>query len=139
MTDTGTDRSALLELHARERSAHLSGDADLLTAAMSDHVWEASRGGLNRLPREDIRSRFRAYFAQVRYDVWDDLEPPHVSVSTDAMSAWMAIAIEARMTVRDEQGEERDVAFESSWISTWDKIDGEWRMTGISSSVVERG
>jgi hypothetical protein len=105
---------------------------------MAEHVWEASRGGLNRLARTELRDRFAAYFSSVRYSVWDDLQPPLVSVSVDGNSAWMAFEIEARLTVTAEDGTTQDVSFESSWIATYEMSDGEWRMTGISSSVVER-
>lgn len=105
---------------------------------MAEHVWEASRGGLTRLTRTELRDRFAAYFSSVRYSVWDDLQPPHVSVSADGMSAWMAVEIEARLSATAEDGTSRDVKFESSWISVFEHIDGEWRLVGISSSVVER-
>lgn len=105
---------------------------------MSDHVWEASRGALNRLTRTELRDRFAAYFSSVRYSVWDDLQPPHVSVSADGMSAWMAVEIEARLTAVDGDDTSHDVAFESSWIAVYEKHDGQWLMVGISSSVVDR-
>ncbi len=46
---------------------------------MAEFVWEASRGDLNHLSRDEIRERFAAYFATVRYSAWDDRRPPHVS------------------------------------------------------------
>lgn len=122
--------------HARDRQAHLEGNADLLADGMADHMWEASRGQLNRLDREDVRARFAAYFASVRYSVWDDLVQPHVSASVDGTSAWMAVHIEARLASVDDPLDERE--FESSWIATYEKIDGRWLMVGISSSVVDR-
>ena len=109
----------------------------MLAANMADYVWEASRGRLNRISRAEIRDRFAAYFESVRYAVWQDLQPPHVSVGADGTSAWMAVEIEARMTAAVE-GRKQEVRFESSWISTYEKVDGQWLMAGISSSVVER-
>src|SRR6476646_6599754 len=106
-----TDRESLLELHRQARRAHLEGDAELLTADMADFVWEASRGGLNRISRNEIRERFAAYFAEVRYSIWDDLQPPHIAVATSGDSAWMAVEIEARLTARDDDGDEREVSF----------------------------
>lgn len=105
---------------------------------MAEHIWEASRGGLNRISRSDVRDRFAAYFASVSYSTWDDLQPPHVSVAADGQSAWMAVEIEARLTSGDDAGRQREVAFESSWISVYEKQDGVWLMVGISSSVVDR-
>ena len=105
---------------------------------MAEHIWEASRGGLNRIARRDVRDRFAAYFASVSYSVWDDLQPPHVSVAPDGQSAWMAVEIEARLTSRDDAGRQREVAFESSWIAVYEKHDERWMLVGISSSVVDR-
>jgi hypothetical protein len=129
-------RTTILGLHADERRAHLEGDADMLTAAMADHIWESSRGQLTRLTRDDVRSRFAAYFAEVRYSVWDDMTPPHVWVSGDGTSAWMAVHIEARLAAVDDPEAER--RFESSWIATYEKVAGRWLMAGIASSVVDR-
>jgi hypothetical protein len=40
--------------------------------------------------------------------------------------------------VKDEKtGEAAPHAFDSSWIATLEKINGEWKMVGISSSVKE--
>ena len=132
------DRAALLEVHQQDRRAHLTGDADLLTLSMAEHLWEASRGGLNRLARAEVRDRFAAYFESVRYSLWDDLQPPHVSVSADGNSAWMAVEIEAQLTTIAEDGVNRNDSFESSWISVYEKHDGRWLMVGISSSIVDR-
>jgi hypothetical protein len=139
MNPRSADQQALLDLHDQDRRAHLAGDAELLTAGMAEHVWEAGRGGINRLSRAEMRERFAAYFGSVRYLVWDDLAPPHVYVSADATAGWMAVAIEARLSALDESGQPVERAFESSWIATYEKLDGRWLMTGIASSVVERG
>jgi len=133
---TDPDVAALLELHARDRQAHLTGDADLLTSGMADHIWEASRGQLTRLPRDDVRERFAAYFATVSYSVWDDLVQPHVAVSADRSAAWMAIHIEAKVAPRDG-GDVMPRGFDSSWIATYEKQDGKWLMVAIASSVAE--
>ena len=126
----------MLAIHELERRAHLTGDASLLATVFADHVWEASRGQLTRLSRADIEDRFRSYFATVRYQVWEDLLTPHVWVAEDGQNAWMAVHIEARLT--SAEGERREVAFESAWIATYEKLDGTWQMTGIASSVAER-
>ena len=105
---------------------------------MADFVWEVSRGGLNRLSRAELNERFAAYFDSVSYELWDDLEPPHVSVSGDGQHAWMAVAIEARLRAPSSEGRAGERAFESSWISVYEKLGGRWLMVGIASSVVDR-
>ena len=131
------DHDALLTVHELERRAHLEGDARLLASTFADHIWEASRGQLTRLSRADVEERFRAYFATVRYSVWDDLLAPHVWVAPEGRSGWMAVHIEARLTgTGGDAPSNRE--FESAWIATYEKVDGRWLMTGIASSVVER-
>ena len=49
----------------------------------------------------------------------------------------MAIHIEARCTAA-EGDTDKEVMFESAWIAVYEKHDGDWRMVGVSSSVVER-
>ena len=105
---------------------------------MAEHVWEASRGALNRLTRTEVRDRFAAYFSSVRYSVWEDLQPPHVSVAADGLTAWMAVEIEGRLTAVNPDDASEELRFESSWISVYEKRDGQWLMVGISSSVVDR-
>jgi uncharacterized protein (TIGR02246 family) len=134
---TEDDRRALLELHDRERRAHLEGDAEMIASVFADEVWQAGRGQLRLESRAEVEQRFRAYFATVRYSVWDDLQPPHVWVSDDGRSGWMAVHIEGRL-IASEGDSEREAAFESAWIATYEKLDGRWQMVGVSSSVIER-
>ena len=111
-------------------------------AADAGHA--AGRGQLTRLSRDDLEQRFAAYFESVRYSVWDDLQPPHVSISDDGRYAWMAAHIEAQLTVAGKvsadgtrsSGVQR--RFESAWIAAYEKRGGHWQMVGIASSVVDR-
>jgi hypothetical protein len=92
---------ALLELHQRERQAHLTGDAELLASGVAEVLIDSSRGGIQRLSRDEFRDRFADYFGRVRYSRWDDIEAPVVSVSADGSQAWMAIHIEADLATLD--------------------------------------
>jgi hypothetical protein len=131
------DRQALLQLHELERRAHLEGSARLLADAFADDVWEASRGQLTRISRGDLEQRFAAYFDQVRYSMWEDVQPPHVAITDDGRHAWIAVQIEGRLRpAHDATAEER--VFTSSWIANYERSADRWVMVGISSSVLER-
>ena len=127
------DEAALLELHQRDRQAHLSGDAELLASGVAEMLVDSSRGGIQRLSRDEFRERFADYFGRVRYSRWDDIEAPVVSVSADGSQAWIAIHIEADLATLD--GEAR--RFESSWIAAYEKRADGWLMVGIGSSVAD--
>jgi hypothetical protein len=127
------DEVALLELHERDRRAHLGGDATLLASGVADVLVDSSRGGVQRLSRDEFRARFADYFERVRYSRWDDLEPPIVSVSPDGSQAWMAVHIGADLTTLDAEARR----FESSWIAAYEKRGDGWLMVGIGSSVID--
>ena len=127
------DEAALLDLHQRDRQAHLSGDAELLASGIGETLIDSRGGKLQRLSRDEFRERFADYFGRVRYSRWDDVEPPSVTVSADGSQAWMAIHIEADLTTLDGNARR----FESSWIAVYEKRTGGWAMTGIASSVVD--
>lgn len=129
------DTKSLLAIHARDRQAHLKGDANLLAASMAGHVINLQGGKVENVTRDQIRQRFTQYFGQVKYFSWEDTAPPKVYVSPDGQMAWMVIEIHARLS--DRSGPDAGVGrgFISSWIATFQKKQGEWRMVGISSAV----
>jgi len=135
---SGSVRDALLDVHRREREAHLTGDAALMASCFAEQIWEAGRGQLTRISRTELEQRFGAYFESVRYSLWDDLQPPHVVVSGDGRQAWMAIHIEARLAELAGGDAGRERAFESAWIAVYERHGDDWLMVGISSSVVDR-
>lgn len=129
------DTQSLLAMHARDRQAHLKGDADLLATGMADPFINVAHGKVETIPREQMRQHFAQYFGQVKYSSWEDSAPPKVFVSPDGQMAWMVIEIKARLSDRSgaQAGIERE--FISSWIATFEKQHGEWRGVGISSAV----
>lgn len=131
------DTQSLLAMHARDRQAHITGDADLLAAGMADQVINVEYGKVEVVSREQMRRQFAQYFGRVKYSSWEDTAPPKVFVSHDGRMAWMVIEIKARLSDRSgaEAGVER--GFISSWIATFEKQHGEWRGVGISSGVVD--
>lgn len=132
--DLEKEKQALLQLHQRAREAHLKGDAALLAADASEFL-ELSRGEMHRVTRDDLREMFTRIFKSRRYHTWDDATPPVVHVSKDGQMAWMAVHITARLTMLEP--ETRDRAFQSSWIATYEKQGGKWKMVAISSSVAD--
>jgi hypothetical protein len=129
------DTQSLLAIHVRERQAHLKGDANLLVASMADHVTNVEYGKVEIVTREQMRQQFTERFDRVKYSSWEDTAPPKVYVSPDGQMAWMLIEIKARLSDRSgpDAGVER--GFISSWIATFEKQPGAWRMVAISSGV----
>ena len=129
------DTKSLLAIHARERQSHLTGDANLLAASLADEVINVEAGKVQIATREQIRQQFRQLFERVKYSAWEDSAPPKVYVSPDGQMAWTVIEIRARLSDRSGPNAAVERSFISSWIATFEKQEGTWRMVAISSGV----
>jgi hypothetical protein len=129
------DTQSLLAIHARERQAHLKGNANLLVASVADHVINVEYGKVEIVTREQMRQQFSQRFERVKYSSWEDTAPPKVYVSLDEQMAWMVVEIKARLCDRSGPNAGVERGFIGSWIATFEKQQGEWRMVGISSGV----
>jgi len=126
------DEAAILAGHEQARHAHLTGNADLLAAGIADRFIEAGRGTVRDKTREQVRKQFAEYFKAAKYAVWRDTLPPKVRISADGKMAWMIVAVHGELTMNG-----KPQAFDSSWIATFEKMKGEWKMVGIASNVKE--
>ena len=133
---TSKDEAAIIAGHEQARKAHLTGNADLLASGVAERFIEAGRGKVTEMTREQVHHRFTEYFKVAKYSVWRDTFAPKVTISADGKMAWMIVAVHAELTVKDDQtGKVEPRSFDSAWISTLEKINGKWKMVGISSSV----
>jgi hypothetical protein len=126
------DEAAILAGHEQARRAHLTGNADLLAEGIADHFIEAGRGSVTEKTREQVRQQFAEYFKTASYSVWRDTYSPRVTISHDGKMAWMVVAVHGELTLKG-----KPQSFDSSWIATFEKIKGEWKMVGIASNVKE--
>ena len=129
------DTQSLLAIHARDRQAHLKGDANLLVASVADHLINVEYGKVEIVTREQMRQQFTQRFERVKYSSWEDTAPPKIYASPDGQMAWMVIEIKARLGDRSGPNAGVERSFVSSWIATFEKQRGEWRGVAISSGV----
>lgn len=131
IVEAGDDEAAILRLHTQERQGHLSGNADLVVAALDDQLTVVENGDVHVMSRDEVRKTFVAYLHSVHYSVWEDLVPPVIHVAGDRRTAWAVIKIRAKYVDQDAKAEQNE--FQSSWISIYEKRKGEWRMVAIAS------
>ena len=135
-----TGEEAVAELraaHEADRRAHLEGNVDLMSPRMADQIVLVSNGNLSVNPKEKTIGFFKGYFDRVKYLEWSDAAPLVINVSPDGQMAWTAVQVRARYLDRakPEAGEK---AFKSSWISTYQRVGCDWKMTGNASAVVDQ-
>ncbi len=132
--DLEREREALLAIHAQDRRAHMTTDAQLIMAHAADEFIYVGEGAITRMTRGQVASDFAEMFAGATYQEWDDLEPPIVRISSDASMAWMIVRTRVRRTHRDEHGQEQRRQFIYAGIMTYEKRAGIWvRIANVST------
>ncbi len=133
-SDPDADRAALLRLHDLQREAHISKQAQLLTGTFADTFYSIARGRVTTPTRAESDARLSAYFAQSTFLEWDDIAPPIVSVSPDGQMAYIIVQKRVRLTSPDSTGHPGEERTDFAWLETWEKRDGQWRLTTVAST-----
>jgi hypothetical protein len=129
--DLEVERAELLRLHEEQQVAHLSADADLLISMLADGFTNISEGRIDRPDRESNRARFQDYLDSVEFLEWDDISPPVIRISADATMAYVIVHKRVRL-LREGSDEEEHTVY--AWMETYEKQDGAWRLTAVTST-----
>ena len=130
--DLEAERRELLRLAAEARAAHLAYDPAPLLRAHGDGFVSVSNGKVSKPTREESLRMFTGYFESVRFETWDDLAPPLVTLSDDGTLATMLIQKRVRILPKSGAGAGSETDW--AWLETWRKHDGQWRLQTIVST-----
>jgi ketosteroid isomerase-like protein len=128
------NRAALEAILEAQRSAHLELDADRLVEQIADELVSIDSGVITVQTRAEVREMFASYFEGATYFAWEDLEPPLMKISADGSLAWVVRRVGVDREEPDGSGGHRRRQFVSAYTSTFEKSDGEWRMTTVTST-----
>lgn len=133
-----SDVAEILAIHERDRDDHMRGDfADLASRHAVEFVSVAD-GKVARSTREEALRDMRGYFGSRKHRAWEDLEPPVVHVSPRGDMAWAVYRVRSRYTETKPDGTGQDGEFVCAWTSTYEKRDGRWLMTSVTSTFEAR-
>lgn len=124
----------ILAVHNSARAAHFNRDAKLLVSTFADGFADVRNGAVERPDRDQSVSRFEAYFRNSTFIEWDDVEPPVIRVSDDSTLAYTIVRKRVKLKTRDSAGAEVEETDVFSWIATYRKIRGAWKLTAIAST-----
>jgi ketosteroid isomerase-like protein len=130
------DRAALEAILEAQRSAHLELDADRLVERIADELVSVDNGVITVQSRDQVREMFASYFEGATYFAWEDLEPPLTKISADGSLAWVVRRVGVDREEPDGAGGRRRRKFVSAYTSTFEKSDGQWWMTTVTSTFV---
>jgi len=124
----------ILSQHERDRADHLRGDAADLASRLPDEYISVADGKLTRETREATLKKFQEYLAHRKHKAWDDLEPPVVHVSPSGDMAWAVFRVRSQYVDTKPDGSQAPGEFVCAWTSTYEKRDGRWFMTSVTST-----
>lgn len=124
----------ILAVHNSARAAHFNREAKLLVSTFADEFADVRNGAVERPDREKSLGRFESYFRNSTFIEWDDVEPPVIRVSDDSTLAYTIVRKRVRLKTRNSAGAEVEETDVFSWIATYKKIRGVWKLTAIAST-----
>jgi hypothetical protein len=128
------EQEALLEVLRQDRRAHLETDAALIASNLADPLVEVSAGQVSTRSREEVEGMFDGLFEGAEYEFWEDAEAPLIRISADATMAWVVRNVRVRRAEVAPGGVVGSVSFVSAYTSTYEKQDGKWKMTSVTST-----
>ena len=136
--DLTTSRTELLAEVAKERTAHLNHDVELLLSTLADDFVSVDEGVVSHPTRPQLRRRFAAYFGSVDFRAWDDLASPEVEISADGTLATVLIRKLGRTVPRGAMNDPNAAVSETrfAWIEVWRRNGQRWEDTMIVSTRV---
>jgi hypothetical protein len=129
----------LLALHQADRRAHLDHDIQHLLAGVGGELLDVRDGGINHLSRDAVRKQFAEYFQTAQFTAWNDVEPPIVRVSGDGSMGWMIVRVRITYTEKDRSGKSVLQDAVMAWMSVYEKHNGKWTMTAVTSTSAPEG
>lgn len=126
--------SEILDIHELDRAAHLRGDATDLAARVATQYVSVTDGKITRETREGTREHFTAYFRSRKHTAWNDIEPPLIHISPDGNMAWAIYRVHSKFTETKAGGSPQPAEFVAAWTSTYEKVEGQWVMTSVTST-----
>ncbi len=127
-----TDAQQLIRLHREMIDAHIESDGGLMEHVWADNVLIVNRGKVEQVTGQAASEFMTASLASRTHSKYVDLIQPKVTVSGDGQIGWLAAQVTAVGTTIE--AEPRQFEFTSAWIATFEKQDGQWKLTANASN-----
>ncbi len=111
----------------------MNGDAELLVSLFADDFVSVQDGRITHPTRAESLERFRGYFQRSTLLAWDDLTPPEIHLSPDGRMAVVWVHKLVRTETTAEGGPAVQAETEFAWTETWERRNGAWTLTSVTS------
>ena len=127
-------KAEILRIHEQDRAAHLRGDAAYFPSRAAAEYFSVADGKISHQTPDSTRQTFHKYFSVAKHTAWDDVEPPVVHVSPDGKMAWAIYRVHSQFMETKPDGSRAPSEFVCAWTSTYEKSQGRWVMTSVTST-----
>ncbi|HEY0799916.1 MAG TPA: hypothetical protein VGD54_03670, partial [Steroidobacteraceae bacterium] len=84
--------------------------------------------------KQQMFKHFAHYFQIAKHSAWEDVTAPVVRVSQDGTTAWAAFNVRSQYVETQPDGTHKPVDTTMSWLSTYEKRQGQWVMTAVATT-----
>lgn len=124
----------ILRIHELDRGDHMRGDAAGLASRHAANFVSVAGGKVAHETREEALKHMQEYLGSRTHHAWEDLEPPVVHVGPSGDMAWAVYRVHSRYTEKKPDGSKQDGEFVCAWTSTYERLEGRWLMTSVTST-----
>ena len=128
------DLEKLKELHAQQRTAHLTYNAELFVEMFAESVTQIQRGTVIVGTKQENLARFRNYFKTFKFTKWEDVKPPRFKISKDGTLATVIVEKKVSGSYKNEKNEDVFSQTDFAWLEVWEKIGNEWKIITVAST-----
>jgi hypothetical protein len=134
MPDFEKDKKEILQLEAKQREYHFTGNAKAFTAMFSKDFLSINKGIISNPTREKSYEMFDTYFKSSEFIKWDDNEKPLVRFSDDGSVAYAAVDKKVIVKVAVSNGKEIIDTTDFAWLTIYKKYKNEWKIDCVCST-----
>ncbi|KAB2881499.1 hypothetical protein F9K33_00135 [bacterium] len=132
--DLQAEKQKLLSLHEKARTAHFDKNVTGFLTEQADDFMNIQNGDIKRPTRDEREKRIQAYFDRVKFETWDDVEPPVIVISDDATLANTFVKKLVVLKLKDDSGKPILDTTHFAWTTTYKKFDGNWQLIAVTST-----
>ena len=124
----------ILEVHNNSKKFHVEKLANEFINQLSGNHISVNRGKISFLDKTKKLEKVKAYFNNVEFEKWDDINPPIIRFSDDYSLAYTIVNKELQLTYKDEDGIHKREKTIFSWVAIYKKHNDKWKVDCVAST-----
>ncbi len=130
-----TDEQQLFRLHRDMIDAHIKSDASIMNHVWHEQVVFVNRGEISEMSGIQAAEVMQLSLQKRRHSLYIDLQQPIIKVSKDRTLGYLTARVKVQGNSVSKSGIlGKKFEFISAWVATFEKTDGQWKLTSNTSN-----